>query len=157
LVSATNAFIFIFQYFLTEVKELAQSAIEKIPLSSRNYAATFRDFSMITFDDFFKLPVGLFSTVRTKLSCQSPSVSDPEPDPDPVRSVYWWLSWIWIRVLYTEPDPTTFKLTKKKSSIISQFLSNFVEIFSNLLTSLKGIPSYSKEIGNFFYTFFFVS
>jgi len=26
-------------------------------------------------------------------------------DPDPVGSVYYWLSWIRIRILYTDPDP----------------------------------------------------
>jgi len=35
------------------------------------------------------------------------SVADP--DPDPVGSVYYWLFWIRIRIriLYTDPDPTT--------------------------------------------------
>jgi len=32
-------------------------------------------------------------------------VSVADPDPDPVGSVYDWLSWIRIRILYMDPDP----------------------------------------------------
>jgi len=31
-------------------------------------------------------------------------------DPDPVGSVYYWLSWIRIRISYADPDPAALKL-----------------------------------------------
>jgi len=53
---------------------------------------------------------------------QSLGLSSPYPDPDPVGSEYYWLSWIRIQVciLYTDldPNPATYKLTKKTLIII---------------------------------------
>jgi hypothetical protein len=85
-----------FQYMLTELKQLVRMTIEKLPLSSKNYAAVFRNMLLTTcrqasytfFSNFCRLHNSLISILMRTQNCFFYFVADPDSTFPKTKMVY---------------------------------------------------------------------